>query len=97
MTGIAATEKGETMADCKACGNWFSSSDPKDEICYHCKNAIKRMNGYAVPVVRCRDCRSYNTTNPLDAFGKCAYFGASFVYGDDFCSHGERREENAAD
>ena len=38
------------MADCKACGAWFSST-AKTEICPTCERALKRLNGYAVPVV----------------------------------------------
>ena len=88
------------MADCKACGNWFSSSDPKDEICYHCENAIKRMNGYAVPVVRCKECKHcFFDRTPREGH-LCMKHGFTFrfaVKADDFCSYGERRKENAAD
>ena len=38
------------MADCKACGRWFASTDPNEEICYVCRHALERLNGYAVPV-----------------------------------------------
>ena len=38
------------MADCKACGAWFSST-AKTEICPTCERALRRLNGYAVPVV----------------------------------------------
>ena len=38
------------MADCKACGAWFSSTT-KTELCPTCERALKRLNGYAVPVV----------------------------------------------
>lgn len=33
---------------CKACGRDFASTNPKDEICYPCEHALKRLNGYAV-------------------------------------------------
>lgn len=38
------------MAKCNACGAWFSSTAP-DEICPTCERALKRLDGYAVPVV----------------------------------------------
>lgn len=38
------------MRKCKACGRDFSSTNPYDEICYVCEKALKRLNGYAVPV-----------------------------------------------
>ena len=46
------------MANCNACGAWFSSTAP-DELCPTCERALKRLNGYAVPVVRCKDCKHY--------------------------------------
>lgn len=38
------------MKLCKACGNKFASSDKTETLCYLCQGAIKRLNGYAVPV-----------------------------------------------
>ena len=49
------------MADCKVCGGWFSSTAPS-ELCPTCERALKRLNGYAVPVVRCKDCRWFDKT-----------------------------------
>lgn len=49
----------------------------------------------AVPGVRCKDCRHFG------GHGACHYFAADvsgtpiFVRDNDFCSRGERREENA--
>lgn len=37
------------MAECKACGTWFSSSEPQ-ELCTGCERALKRLNGYVAPV-----------------------------------------------
>lgn len=37
------------MADCKACGAWFGTATPQD-LCPTCERALKRLNGYAVPV-----------------------------------------------
>lgn len=39
------------MANCKACGASFSSSGHRD-LCPGCERALKRLDGYAVPVVR---------------------------------------------
>ncbi len=38
------------MADCKACGAWFSSTTPQ-ELCPTCERALKQLNGYVAPVV----------------------------------------------
>ena len=55
-----------------------------------------------VRVVRCKDCKWYHEINPLDSgeiFKTCSYSfyneGAVYFVGtteDDYCSHGERRE-----
>ena len=37
------------MDECKACGTWFSSSEPQ-ELCTGCERALKRLNGYVAPV-----------------------------------------------
>lgn len=39
------------MRKCKACGRDFASTDDTKEICYVCFGALKRLNGYAVPVI----------------------------------------------
>ena len=84
------------MADCKVCGGWFSSTAPS-ELCPTCERALKRLNGYAVPVVRCKDCTRWkNASKPL----YCSEYMGDCVVDDepvnrweyDFCSYGERRE-----
>ena len=74
------------MRKCKACGRDFASTDPTEEICYVCLGALKRLNGYAVPVVRCKDCVGFQD-------GLCIGW-EGLVREDDFCSYGERREGN---
>lgn len=37
------------MSNCKACGEWFSSTHPED-LCPACQRALKRLNGYIEPV-----------------------------------------------
>lgn len=44
----------------------------------------------AEPVVRCRECNSYN------GHRYCTYLDET-VLDDDFCSYGERREDNGVD
>ena len=81
------------MRKCKACGRDFASTDQTEEICYVCLGACKRLNGYAVPVVRCKDCEfcKYNSSS-----GKYKCISMNGMYGtvepDGFCSYGERRE-----
>ena len=91
------------MRKCKACGRDFASTDKTEEICYPCNQALKRLNGYAVPVVRCKDCK-YSVWDDEETMWKCVYdaefdeqygdyFGfAEYNDGDHFCSYGERRE-----
>ena len=72
------------MADCKACGAWFGTTTPQD-LCPACERALARLNGYAAPVVRCRDC--------AHLFGTlCAVCGLLPRQPDDFCSRGERKD-----
>ena len=44
-----------------------------------------------VEVVRCKECKSYNTEAYQDGYGYCDGH-CSVVQDDDFCSYGERRE-----
>lgn len=91
------------MSKCKACGRDFSSTNPKDKICYPCKHALNRLNGYAVPVVPCCECKHgiWDEENEMwkciesaeydpkfgDYIGWVAYHNADF-----YCACGERRE-----
>lgn len=75
------------MPDCKACGAWFGSVTPQD-LCPACERALARLKGYAVPVVRCKECRHHSA----DA-GVCnlyLHFSVG-VSANDFCSFGERK------
>lgn len=52
----------------------------------------------AVQVVRCGECEHYSADRKDDKYGVCRYWQyyteAPEVCADDFCCHGERREEN---
>ena len=80
------------MADCKACGAWFSSTAPS-ELCPTCERALKRLNGYAVPVVRCKKCKwSRTNANDHEDVYYCELRTGRAYHSGDFCSYGERRE-----
>lgn len=48
----------------------------------------------AVPVVRCKDCRYFSTANIPSCTSP---YGIIDPEPDDFCSYGERRDDNEAD
>ena len=81
------------MADCKACGAWFGTSTPQD-LCPTCERAMKRLNGYALHVVRCKDCRNWVEHEFNSDVHQCAlHYGLQgIVYGEDFCSFGEKMD-----
>lgn len=78
--------------ECKACGAWFSSGQAQ-ELCPTCERALDRLKGYAVPVVRCKDCKHYGNEYRHPYGGECEWHG-SLVDPDDFCSYGERRADH---
>ena len=41
------------MADCKACGAWFESTETQD-LCPTCKRSLIRLGDYVAPVVHGR-------------------------------------------
>ncbi len=71
------------MPDCKACGKWFATTNPHEELCCKCENAISRLHGYVARVVRCKDCRKFKSY-------ECPMYFANGH--EDFCSYGERKE-----
>ena len=83
------------MPNCKSCGEWFVKTNPHKELCMKCERAICRLSGYAVPVVRCKDCkhRIYKHANGwIGQIGGCGIF--DYPMPDDFfCSYGERKAE----
>lgn len=71
------------MPACKVCGRWFAKIRDDEELCDKCGTALIRLSGYAVSVVQCKDCRYFKMY-------KCRM---GYSNHDDFCSHGERKEE----
>lgn len=70
------------MADCKACGAWFESTETQD-LCPTCKRSLLRLGDYVAPVVRCKDCANFRQ----NAHGVCwceEYGGA--ITPEDYCS-----------
>ena len=69
---------------------WFYNVD-RDEIALPIVNAAPTVD--AVPVVRCKDCKNLvNTTINANCFLICDISDME-IAPEDFCSHGERREE----
>lgn len=69
------------MANCKACGDLFSSSNPDEELCPACQRALDRLGGYVAPVVhgkflerRVRDSRSIICSVCRSDIGVAYYF-----------------------
>ena len=74
------------MPACKVCGRWFAKIRDDEELCDKCEISLSRLSGYAVPVVRCKDCKHL--------FGTlCAVCGLLPRKPDDFCSYGERKDD----
>lgn len=56
--------------------------------------AIEALTAEAVEVVRCKDCKWYKKIAEKSKSGLCHYdLVARCLHDDDYCSHGERREE----
>ena len=75
------------MPACKVCGRWFAKIRDDEELCDKCEISLSRLSGYAVPVVRDKDCRKFKT-----------YFCRMVASGyNDFCSYGERKSNEYAE
>lgn len=73
------------MPACKVCGKWFAKIRDDEELCDKCEISLSRLSGYAVPVVRCKDCKHL--------FGTiCTVCGLLSRKPEDFCSYGERKD-----
>jgi hypothetical protein len=82
------------MPDCKACGKWFATME-QCELCPTCERALERLRNYAVPVVRCKDCKySCKDGNGRSCEGywyELSEYDVT-VKDDDFCSYGEGKD-----
>ena len=63
-------------------------------LCPICERALARLAGYAVPVVRCKDCKHYDMGVCLKIYSDGNVHPEAWQSRkpDDFCSYGERRE-----
>ena len=74
------------MPACKVCGRWFAKIRYDEELCDKCEISLSRLSGYAVPVVRCKDCKH-------EFGGSCIICGFQKRKPEDFCSYGERKDD----
>lgn len=80
------------MPACKVCGHWFAKIRDDEELCDKCEISLSRLSGYAVPVVRCKDCKHYEIHKPK-VLENCERNGYIIpMKPDDFCSYGERKD-----
>lgn len=67
----------------------LATEDVRMDLLHHDLNALPAVD--AVPVVRCKDCRYYNTNYCGDGFGWCERNGIGHGTSDDwFCADGEK-------
>ena len=92
-TTILSYWREKKMADCVVCGRWFTSAYRKPELCPVCELALVRLNGYAAPVVRCKDCKHCISSKGDVSCGR-KFTEILDLRKDDFCSYGERRADN---
>ena len=80
------------MPACKVCGRCFAKIRDDGELCDKCEISLSRLSGYAVPVVRCKDCKHYEIHKPK-VLENCERNGYIIpMKPDDFCSYGERKD-----
>ena len=85
------------MPACKVCGRWFAKIRDDEELCDKCEISLSRLSGYAVPVVRCKDCKHFDLGVCLKIYsdGNAHQEAWQSRKPDDFCSYGERNESAA--
>lgn len=80
------------MPACKACGEWFAKTRDDRVLCSKCEMALGRLEGYAVVVVRCKNCKYLvNAKVNANGFLICDISDME-IAPDDFCSYGEPKE-----
>lgn len=84
------------MPACKVCGRWFAKIRDDEELCDKCEISLSRLSGYAVPVVRCKDCKhSWEDIGGLTcSHGVCVDCA---VLADFYCAYGERKDKADAE
>ena len=84
------------MPACKVCGRWFAKIRYDEELCDKCEISLSRLSGYAVPVVRCKDCKhSWEDIGGLTcSHGVCVDCA---VLADFYCAYGERKDKADAE
>ena len=86
------------MPACKGCARWFAKIRDDEELCDKCEISLSRLSGYAVPVVRCKDCKHYLIADEFEG-GKrymCEVNHFSYINRDGdmrYCSYGERKDD----
>lgn len=79
----------DAQAECKKNGGNFRFGVLKSVMA----NLANQPSVDAVPVVRCKDCKHYNTTGYSDGFGWCEDNVVNTGTWDDFyCARGKRRD-----
>lgn len=83
------------MPACKVCGRWFAKIRDDEELCDKCGVALSRLSGYAVPVVRCKDCVHYDMGVCLKIYSDGNVHPEAWQSRkpEDFCSYGERKDD----
>lgn len=93
------------MPACKICGRWFAKIRDDEELCDKCRVALSRLSGYAVPVVRCKDCKHFKHYEKTSLLIDGEHIKAGWCYRrvryneeyrmppDGFCSYGERKDD----
>ena len=81
------------MPACKVCGRWLAKIRDDEELCDKCEISLSRLSGYAVPVVRCKDCKHYDLGVCLKIYsdGNAHPEAWQSRRPEDFCSYGEKR------
>ena len=89
------------MPECKACKAWFASVMSED-LCPVCERALKRLEGYAVPVrhgwwmhSHYEDCSEHFEIVKCSNCGCEAYAMALYVRGGNYCPNCGARMDGA--
>jgi hypothetical protein len=102
-----ACENGRSLSNCRVPEGWIDAGYYPGLLCKECFKSLTEWMSEganeidaaptvdAVEVVRCKDCRMYSPESVIVP-AYCTICGEEKA-DDDFCSWGERKEENATD